>query len=248
MLRNLTLAALLLSAPVIAGAQEILPYPQAQSNENKIFVSGMGEVTVVPDRIRIVLVSEARAADRQDASEKARALADAVRTSTIDAGVPQSGLRTLRSSLGPVYDYGNGSSVPKIVGYTSRTALEVTVEDEVLAGEVIDAAVSAGATGVEGPYFEVSDPQEAMNEARALAMRDAISRARTLAEAGDFGLGEVVTVVEEGGGGYGPVPMMMKAEMAVSSDAAGTRIDSGEEKVSASVRVTFRISPQDLSR
>lgn len=248
MLRTLTVAALLLSAPGLAAAQEMLPHLQHQSSENKVFVSGRGEVTVVPDRIRTVLVSEARAADRQDASEKARLLADAVRTAAIEAGVPQSGLRTLRSSLGPVYEYGNGSNVPKIVGYTSRTALEVTVEDEVLAGEVIDAAITAGATGIEGPYFEVSDPQEAMNEARALAMKDAVSRARTLAEAGEFGLGDVITVIEEGGGNFGPVPMMMRAEMSVASDVPGTRIDSGEEKVSASVRVTFRISPQDLSR
>lgn len=248
MLRTLTIVALLLSSPLTAAAQEMLPHVQHKSSDNKVFVSGRGEVTVIPDRIRVVIASEARAADRQDASARARTVADAVRSAAVGAGVPQSGLRTLRSSLGPVYDYGNGSTVPKIVGYTSSTALEVTVEDEVLAGEVIDAAISAGATGVEGPYFEVSDPQEAMNEARALAMKDAVSRARTLAEAGDFGLGEVVTVAEEDGYGPPPVPMMMKAEMSVAGDAPATRIDAGEETVSASVRVTFRITPRDLTR
>lgn len=249
MIKGLTLTALLLIAPVIAAAQDGRYNHQDNANDNKVLVTGVGEVTVVPDRIRIVLSSESRAADRQDASEKSRILSDAVRTAVIGAGVPESGLRTLRSSLGPMYEYWNGSDVPKVVGYTSRTALEVTVGDEVLAGEVIDAAVSAGVTGVEGPHFEVSDPHAAMNEARALAMRDAVSRAKTLAEAGGFGLGEVLTVTEDDGRGSGPSPMiMMKAEMVTASEAPGTRIDAGDQKVSAGVRVTFRILPQDLDR
>lgn len=251
MFKHALVLAAFMAAPLSLSAQGYDgPGISLNSNEGKVFVTGEGRVTVVPDRVRVILSSDARSSDRETASTQVRDLAASVRSAVIEAGIPEEKLRTLRTSLGPIYDYGDGNGVPKIAGYAGSTGMEIVVDDASVAGAAIDAAIKAGATGVSGPFFEISDPKAAESEARALAMKDAIARANTLAEAGEFSLGAVVTVTDNtsGHGGVRPMMMAMRAESADMSAAEPTQLDSGEEEVTSSVSVIFRIAPDDLGR
>lgn len=250
MLRTMLIATTLSTLPFLAHAQGARNDASFNTEDSKVFVTGEGRVTVVPDRIRIILSSDARSSDRETASAQVRDLSHAVREAVIGVGVPEAKLRTLRTSLGPIYDYGDGNSVPKIAGYAGSTRLEIVVDDPNVAGAAIDAAIKAGATGVNGPLFEVSDPKSAQSEARSMAMKDAIERAQTLAEAGNFGLGDILTVNDNTSGSGGQVVMqrMMMAADAAVMESAPTGIDSGEEEVTSSVSVVFKILPQDLVR
>lgn len=247
MFRPALLAAALTALPLTALAQAhgIPPIViTTDANDGKVSVSGEGQVVVSPDRVRAVFSADARSADRQTASETARKLAADIRAAALDAGVPEAKLRTLNTTLGPVYDYGNGNGVPKIAGYAGTVSLEITVDDPEVAGAAIDAAIKAGATRITGPFFEVSDPKAAQAEARSLAMKDAVERARTLAEAGGFAVGEVVSVTDQTSSpqSYAPM-MMMRAEMAVADAAPATQIDTGEQTITANVSAVFRIVP-----
>lgn len=236
----------LIGAPAALSAQQ---FDNPFSNQDgKVFVTGVGEVITAPDRVRVSFSADSRSADRETASLQVRDLAASIRQALVNVGVPEERLKTTETSLGPVFDYGNNQNVPRIVGYTGSTTVEVTVDDANIAAAAIDAATQAGATRVSNPMYEISDPAGAEKEARIKAMNNAKEKADTLAEVGGFGVGQVITVSESGGsqGGYAPM-MMMRADMAEAS-AAPTQIDTGQQTVSVSVSVTYEILPDDLSR
>lgn len=232
-----------LATPALS--QQLLPTDRDHSI-NKVFVSGQGEVTVYPDKIRAVITTTVRNSDRKEAAAENRTLADTVRKAILGAGVTEKGLRTNMTRLDPVYEYPD-NSVPKLVGYEAQSSVEITANDASLVGAAIDAAVDAGATGVDGPYFEVSETNEAKTEARRMAMKDALSNAKALSEAGDFSLGNILTVTDGGSVSGGPqhqMNFMSKAMDAGAEAAPATQIDTGEQKISASVSVVFSIAPE----
>ena len=95
--------------------------------------------------------------------------------------------------------YGDAMTV---LGYTATNTVSATVDELAKAGDVIDAAVEAGANQVSGPSLSVSDQEELYQEALEAAVADARDRAETLAGAAKVSLGGVKTIVE--GGGYSP--------------------------------------------
>ena len=224
--------ALLAAAPAHAGGGDRPP--------EAITVTGTGEASVTPDIARFMLGSQGRHPDWRSANDAARTLAAGVRDAIREAGVPDEDVRTVRVGVTPVTEYPDGAA-PRISGYVSEIAIEVTLRDMNAAGPVIDAAVGAGATSVDGPVTEASGAGEARNEAAAEAMRDARARAEAIAEAGGFSVGRVMLVSEHGGGG--PVmPMMMMAGRAEqASSAPATTIDPGTERVGSALTVTFAI-------
>lgn len=223
--------ALLAAAPAHAGDGDRPP--------EAITVTGTGEASVTPDIARFMLGSQGRHPDWRAANDSARTLASGVREAVRSAGVPDADVRTVRVGVTPVTEYPDGAA-PRISGYVSEIAIEVTLRDMNAAGPVIDAAVGAGATSVDGPVTEASGAGEARNEAAADAMRDARARAEAIAGAGGFSVGRVMLVSEQGGGPVMPM-MMMASRAELSSSAPATTIDPGTERVGSALTVTFAI-------
>lgn len=218
--------------------------------ERRISVSGTGKAEAAPDIARFVFGTEFSEADRATASEKARLDAARIREALRKGGVKDEDIRTLRISVEPVIEYHEAQRrgalaplTPKVVGYTARIAMEAALRDLDAAGGLVDEAVRAGATLVEGPIMEIDNPQELSDQARSRAMVDARRRADILAQAGGFRIGPVVTVTETDGGGVMPYARG-GAMMAVAEAAPGTpssHIDPGLTTVSARVDVVFEI-------
>ena len=72
---------------------------------------------------------------------------------------------------------------PRVTGYQLTNSVNVTVRDIDATGSVVDGALAAGATSLDGLGFRVEDPSVAEAEARAAAVADARSRAEALAAA-----------------------------------------------------------------
>ena len=118
--------------------------------------------------------------------------------------------------------------------------VEATVRAIETAGAVIDAALAAGATSMDGLTFRVADPTEALAEARRLAVADARTRAATLAAEADVRVGSVVAIVEGGELSAGPPRPVAEFRMKAAADAS-TPVEAGTTELTISVAVEFAI-------
>jgi uncharacterized protein YggE len=89
----------------------------------------------------------------------------------------------------------------KQVVYRAGEGIGVTLHQPDKAGELVSAAIAAGATGVSGPSFFVGDSEAAFTAALAAAFDKAKARATALATRAGGTLGAALTIDE----GEGPV-------------------------------------------
>ena len=228
--RFLPIAAVLTFAAVAAIVTLPGPATSAPESTGSITVQGTGKITSVPDRAQMSFGVET-----QGETAKAALGANASEMQRLIAALKHAGARDVQTQYVSVSPrYGEAMTV---LGYTATNSVSATVDELAKAGDVIDAAVEAGANQVSGPSLSLSDRDELYKEALEAAVADARDRAETLAGAANVALGGVKTIVE--GGGYTP-PLPYAADTAMRAEA--TPIEAGKQDINASVTVTFFIS------
>jgi uncharacterized protein YggE len=216
------------------------PTAAAPRPGSTITVPGQGSVRVAPDvadlHLGVVSIRPTAAAARAAAADAMRAILDALAV----AGVERRDLRTTLVGLDAVRDYSSPSG-PTITGYQLTNTVEATIRMIETVGGVIDAALAAGATSMDGLTFHLDEPAEALAAARRLAVVDARARATTLAAEAGVGLGGVVTIVE--GGGYVPGPPRPAVEFRAKAATAGptTPVEGGTNELTIGLTVVFAI-------
>jgi uncharacterized protein len=202
-----------------------------------IVVSGTGHVAVVPDvaelRLGVAVSRPSVVAARAAAAETMTAILDAVTS----AGVARRDVRTTLLSVQPRYDF-RDNKAPTLVGYDLNNIVEVTARDLAQLGAIVDAALSAGATSLDGLTFRVDDPREAERAARIAAVDEARSRAEVLADAAGVEIAGVADVVE---GMPPPAWPLPKAARMMQAADAGTPVEAGTTEIAVTVTVTFRL-------
>lgn len=201
-----------------------------------ITVTGEAAVNRAPDQATLSIGVTTQA----ETAAEALAQNSAAMTAVIDrlkaAGIEDRDLQTQGLSVNPNWTgYDSSISGSRIDGYTATNILSVRVAALETLGEVLDAAVADGANTLNGLSFGLADPRPAMDEARRLAVADALAKATLLAEAAGVKLGDIVTI-SEGGGYGGPMPTY-KAEAAPMS----VPIQEGEVSQSASVTIVWQL-------
>jgi hypothetical protein len=203
-----------------------------------IVVSGTGRVAVDPDVAELRLgVAIARPTVDSARAAAAEAMA-AILAAVTAAGVAARDVRTTLLSVQPRYDYSDGKA-PTLTGYDLANVVDVTVRDLATLGGVVDGALTAGATSLDGLTFRVDDPREPERTARTAAVAEARSRADDLAAAAGVSISGVADIVEGGRPPGGPQP---KAARALLAADAGTPVQAGTTEISVTVTVTFRIA------
>jgi uncharacterized protein YggE len=149
-------------------------------------------------------------------------------------------LETTGINLNPTYRYDNGTQT--LTGYTGNNMVSFRVPTD-KAGSIMDEAVKAGASRIDGVSFVASD--EAIATAQKAALREATQDAQAQAEAVFNSLGltrrEIVNI--QINGAFAPPPRPMFAEARADKLAAApapTPVIGGEQQVEASV--TLQIS------
>ncbi|SJM91476.1 26 kDa periplasmic immunogenic protein [Crenothrix polyspora] len=205
---------------------------------NSIHVSGLGRVSVRPDKADLNLAVEVHTKTAKAAREQAAKAMSVVIDAVKGLGVAEKDIQTSYVSLSPEYAEGN-----KIVGYQLSNQLMVCVRDVDKAGTVIDAAVQAGgnATRVQGMSFAVDNSTEALIQARAKAYQDAHSKAEQYAKLAGVTLGRAMHINEGSGVSPAPVPYADGAFMMMKSSAPSTPVQVGEQEVSVNVDIVFGV-------
>lgn len=205
----------------------------APAGKSGITTFGTGTVETVPDHAAFsfgVQTQRKTAKEALDANaEEMRRLIAALR----DAGVDARDIRTESVQLQSRYS-DDGETV---VGYTATNTVGAEIDALDKAGDIVDAAVDAGANQVSGPSLSRKDRDGLERDALRRAVDDARAKARVLADAAGVSLGPVVSVVE---GVPAPPPIPYYETSAVAADAR-TPIQPGTEKIEATVTVTFAL-------
>jgi uncharacterized protein YggE len=239
---NLRLAAL----PLLALAMLINTTPIRASEEPvpRILVSGEGTAEVAPDMAVLQLTVTREAKTAREALDANSAAMSKVIAAMRSAGIDKRDLQTANFSIQPRYHHprpqaGGEREAPQIVAYLVRNSLTVRVRDLGNVGEILDKSVSLGVNEGGRITFTNADPSAVINQARVAAVRDALSRAETLADAADVDLGEVLEISEQS---FVPGPMpVARAEMAMASAADAVPIATGENSYRVTVHMSFAI-------
>jgi uncharacterized protein YggE len=197
---------------------------------HQITVNGSGSVQAVPDQVAFSFGVQTSAKTASAALAANAAAATKVIAALKAAGIAAKDIQTQQVSLSQrLSDDGQ-----TVLGYNASSSVSATLPSIAKAGEVIDAAVAAGADTVDGPALTLSNQQALEHEALAAAVQDAKGRAQALADAAGVSLGSIVAITESGAS----TPMPFGAKTA---DAAGASvpIEPGTQEVQAFVSVTF---------
>jgi hypothetical protein len=196
-----------------------------------VSASGTGEVTAEADLavVSVSVVSRAETAEaaRADAATRSEALTAAL----ADAGVPEDAVETTGFSLRADYDRDREPT-----GFVATHSYRVEVAPGE-AGTVVDVAVGAAATTVDGVHFTLTD--ETRTSLRAEALSRAVSDARADADTVAEAAGLTVTGVETAavGGDHAPYRSVAYAEDAAGG--AASTFQPGPVSVTAQVSLVY---------
>ena len=226
--------------PVVAAAQVAAPVGAPRT----LTVTGEGEAAAAPDLSVVTLAVETEGATAAEAAARNAERADAVRRKLEAMTSARLEVTTGGYSLEPIYVHhppapDGVEKPPTIRGYRAHNELRVEVRDLSKVGEVLDAAIGAGANRVQGVVFSLEAREAALREALTRAGREARAQADAAAAALGVRLGRVLSA-QAGGGAPPPMPMPMMRQMEMASSVT-TPIEPGEVTVRAALTVTFEI-------
>jgi uncharacterized protein len=206
-----------------------------------VSVSGHGEVNVPPDTASVNIGVDVIKPTLDEAQDEATAQATAVIDALKDAGVADEDIQTDYYSVNILRDYSENADPTLITGFEIINQLRITVRDTDTLGDLLDAAVNAGANNIYGVTFYVEDQTAAASEARVEAVDDARVKAEELAQAAGMTLGPVVAISEGVAPFVSPVYGMARGGGDMAMEQAAVPVEAGSTTVSVDVSVTYEL-------
>lgn len=247
-----TLLALFLAVLVVKEFISIKYVGKENPVFNTISVNGKGETVSIPDIATFSFSVTENAKTVKESQGKATEKINAALTAVRAGGVAEKDIKTLSYSINPHYDYNQGvcttygcpGGKQVLNGYDVSQTIQVKVRDLAKAGELFDTLGAADIKTVDGLSFAIDD----IDSVKALARADAISNAKEKAQkiANDLGVSLVRVTSFYDSSDDQPFPYaqglggdaMVKTAMA---PAAAPEIPKGEQKVTATVSITYEI-------
>lgn len=233
---------LALAAAVAASLPMAAQAADDSRREPAIVVTGQGQSMLAPD-MAIVSVGVVRQA--KTAREALSANNEAMRKvleALKGAGIAERDLQTSGFSINPQYSYPDSNDgtprPPVLTGYEVANQLTIRVRDIARLGAVLDQTVSLGVNQGGDIRFTNAEPEKAVEEARRNAMKNAIGKARVLAEAAGVKAGRILEISETMDLPE-PRPVMRMSMAKEAADAVP--VAAGENSYSVTVNVTFAI-------
>lgn len=212
-------------------------------NSTPFEVEGTGKASAAPDKAVINMGVTQSGSTVSEAQAKVNQSANAIIAGLKALGVEEKDIKTTNYSVNPNYASLTVGDNPRITGYTVTQNLEVEVPID-KANAAVDAGTKAGANLVGGISFTLDDATEVKlkNEARMEAVSKAKASAQGLAKASGIRLGNVINV-RETFGGFSPMPVMARSEVALDTKEATptTTITPGENNVEVTVVLTYQV-------
>jgi uncharacterized protein YggE len=219
----LILAGTLLAAP--AHAQDC-----SSPTGRHVRVAGSAVVRLPPDRVSFSVGVETLQANVSQAFRMNAQKVEAVLAALKAKGVQPKELQTSDLEVGSRNPDGTSAH-----GYRVANRVTVSREDAAGVGDLIEAAIAAGANDAGRLNFFVSDPGAAQARGLELAFASARAKATTLATLAKQTLGDALCVSESAVRDYST------SNFARSAMTAGASVESGTEAITFAVDVVFAL-------
>jgi uncharacterized protein len=173
--------------------------PASPENMRSMNVSGTGRVTLVPDKATINIGVRTEADEVKDALNGNTAQANAISRVLQDLGIAEEDIQTSNFNIYPSERYNPMTGQVEGKYFVVENTVNVTVRDLSSLGDVLSSVVDAGANNIYGINFDIEDRDEAVAEARKLAIEDAKAKAEAIAAEAGVSLGDLINVSVYGG-------------------------------------------------
>ncbi len=230
------LTILMVAATLLSACSGTITFGQPQ--QRTINVTGNAQVILSPDIAYISIGVHSQAATAKDAvassNTETQAVIDAIKAQGVDA----KDIQTTNFSVYQQNQTGPNGETGPVVFMTDNTVY-VTMHDLTKIGNILDAAVAAGANNIYGITFDVQNKDAATKTGRDEAMSDAQAQAEQLAAAAGATLGPVQSVTY-----YSNTPSPIYYDKAVPAAIGGggsVPISSGQLTLTVSVNVIYEL-------
>ena len=205
--------------------------------QKTLTVSGRG-VEMIPTtltQVRLGVEFQGKTAQevQQEVARRSSAVVALLRSRNVEK------LQTTGITLNPIYSYNN--NVQSLTGYTATNVVSFRLNTE-QTGTLLDEAVKAGATRIDGISFVASDTAIAAAQQQALqkATQDAQQQANTVLNVLNLTPKEVVSIQLNSANPPEPPQPLYRQAASTADSAISTPVVGGEQQVEASV--TLQIS------
>jgi uncharacterized protein YggE len=204
-------------------------------------VNGSAQVTLSPDIAYISVGVHTENADANEAvsanTSQAQKITDALKAT----GVDEKDIRTSNFSITPQQQYDKDGKLTG-VNFVVDNTVYVTLRDLTKIGDILGAAVSAGANNIYGIQFDVADKTTALASARKTAVENAHKQAEELAQAAGIKLGAVQNINY-----YNSYPVMAEGKgggaMVDTTAVASVPVTPGQLTFTVDVNIVYAIEP-----
>jgi uncharacterized protein len=232
----LLVLSLMLAAGVLSACQ---PVPAANSAQiRSLSANGQGQVFLTPDIAYIFIGVHSQNQNVSDALKdnngKAQAIADALK----NQGIDPKDIQTSSFNVFPQQQYGPQGETTGELTYVVDNTVNVTVRDLTKLGQLLDTVIGSGANSINGIQFDVKDKQQALVQARQLAIDNAKKQADEIAKASGVQLGAVTNVSVSSN----PTPVPLFEGKGVMN-AAGSQVpvSSGQLSITVDASITYEL-------
>ncbi|MEG4343733.1 SIMPL domain-containing protein [Microcoleus sp. A003_D6] len=177
-------------------------------------------------RLGVEVVGKTAAEVQQEAARRSSAVVELLRSRQVEK------LETAGITLSPTYSYQNEQ--PRLIGYTATNTVSFRI-NTASAGTLLDDAVNAGATRIDGVSFVAADSaiEQARKQALKKATQDAQSQADAVLSALNLKRGDILGI--QVNGAIAPPPMYRQLARLGGAADATTPVVGGEQQIEASV-------------
>jgi uncharacterized protein YggE len=198
-------------------------------------VTGRGVEAIPTTETQVALGVEVQgktaAEVQQEAARRSSAVVALLRSRQVQK------LETTGITLSPSYTYENNEQ--RLMGYIATNTVSFRLNTQ-SAGTLLDDAVQAGATRIQGVSFVAADSaiEQAQKQALKKATQDAQAQADAVFSALNLKRGEILNIQVNGASAPPPMYRQLAVRRAAAADAT-TPVVGGEQQIEASVTLQF---------
>lgn len=208
-----------------------------------VSVSGACLRSVEADRFSITATAQVLARSAAEASARATDSYEKFRQELKQLNLKNLELQTSELRVEEAFEWENNKNVSK--GFRSRMGLNVSTSEKEQLGRILKLATDKGLTEIGALQSQLSPEKLKSEEEKCLAeaMKNARSKAATLAQAGGATLGRVHSIRELRGSAHDSAPpgVMMKAAMADGAGGGAPSLEVRDQKIAVSVEVVYSL-------
>lgn len=202
-----------------------------------VSANGTGVVTLTPDTATISFAVETTDEQASVASQENAKIMTSVYDVLANRGIAKEDISTNGYNVYQQSRWNSEKDRTEYLDYKVSNNVTITVHAIDTVGDIIDAVLLTGVNRLNDVNFYAKDTQSAYDEARKLAVQEAMSTAKILAEGAGCELGMILSISENSG--YTPVygNFAMARKESTTADYA-TPIAPGSTDVTVSVFLT----------